>query len=72
MTGLWGEQTEPLFLVGAKGLGISLDAPLLWAWLVGMRTHFSNPIMTISLIFCSVCYGFDLDSLLYPLHLFII
>ena len=29
--GLWGEQIELLFWVGARGLGVSLGVPLLWA-----------------------------------------
>ena len=38
--GLWGERTGPLFWAGARGLGVSLDAPRLWAWRVGLRAHF--------------------------------
>ena len=32
------------FGLAQRGLYIALGAPLLWAWRVGMRAHFSNPI----------------------------
>ena len=30
--GLWGERTGLSLWAGARGLGVSLDLPLLWAW----------------------------------------
>ena len=44
MTGLWDEWIGPSLWAGARGLGVSLDAPQLWAWRVGLRAHFSNLI----------------------------
>ena len=32
------------FGLAQRGLDIALGAPLLWAWRVGLRAHFSNPI----------------------------
>ena len=32
------------FGLAQRGLDISLGAPFLWAWRVGLRSHFSNPI----------------------------
>ena len=43
---LWGEQTGLSFWAGARGLGVSLSLPLLWAWRVGLCAYFSNPIRT--------------------------
>ena len=45
MTDLLGKRTEPSFWAGARGLGVSLGAHLLWAWRVGLRAHFSNRII---------------------------
>ena len=42
--GLLGERTGLLFWASARGLGVSLGLPLLWAWRVGLRAYFSNPI----------------------------
>ena len=39
-----GERTGLSFWAGARGLGVSLGLPLIWAWRVGLRTYFSNPI----------------------------
>ena len=44
MTGLWDKRIGPLLWAGAKGLGVSLDAPQLWSRRVGLRAHFSNSI----------------------------
>ena len=41
---LWGERTGLSFWAGARGLGVLLGSPLLWAWRVGLRAYFSNPI----------------------------
>ena len=35
------------FGLAQRGLTIALGAPLLWAWRVGLRAHFSNPINVI-------------------------
>ena len=40
----WGERTGLSFWAGAKDLGVSLGLPPLWAWRVGLRAYFSNPI----------------------------
>ena len=32
------------FGLAQRGLNIALGTPSLWAWRVGMRAHFSNPI----------------------------
>ena len=42
--GLWGEQIRLSFWAGAKGSGISLGLPFPWAWRVGLRAYFLNPI----------------------------
>ena len=42
--GLWGEQTGLSFWDCARGLGVSLGLPPLWAWQVGLRAYFSNSI----------------------------
>ena len=42
--GLWGKRTGLSFWAGARGLGVSLGLLLLWAWRVGLRAYFSNPI----------------------------
>ena len=41
---LCGERTGLSFWAGARDLGVSLGLPLLWAWRVGMRAYFPNPI----------------------------
>ena len=33
-----------LFWASARDLGVSLGLPLMWAWQVGLRAYFSNPI----------------------------
>ena len=41
---LWGERTGLSFWAGARDLDVALGLPLLWAWRVGLRAYFSNPI----------------------------
>ena len=43
--GRWDEWTGLSFWAGARGLGVSLGLPLIWAWQVGLSAHFSNPII---------------------------
>ena len=43
-TGLWVERAGPSFWAGARGLDVLLGVPFLWAWRVGLRAHFPNPI----------------------------
>ena len=41
-----------------RSLGVVLGASLLWAWLVGLRTYFSNPISRPpALVYVSVGKG---------------
>ena len=42
--GPWDEQIGLSFWAGAKGSGILLGLPFPWAWRVGLRAYFSNPI----------------------------
>ena len=42
--GPWGEQIGLPFWVGAKGSSVSLGLHFPWAWRVGLRAYFSNPI----------------------------
>ena len=44
VVGLWGERIGLSFWADARGLGVSMGLPLLWAWRVGLRAYFSNPI----------------------------
>ena len=44
VVGPWGEQTRLPFWTGARGSGVSLGLPFLWAWRVGLHAYFSNPI----------------------------
>ena len=44
VTGPCGERIGLPFWAGARGLGVSLGLPFLWAWRVGMSAYFSNPI----------------------------
>ena len=44
VVGPWGEQTRLPFWVGGRGSGISLGLPFPWAWRVGLRFYFLNPI----------------------------
>ena len=57
--GLWGERTELSFWADARGLGVSLGWPLLWAWRVGLHAYFSNPIRYQSL-------GIRLPKVVFP------
>ena len=54
--GRWDERTELSFWAGARGLGVSLGLPLIWAWQVGLSAHFSNPISCPQPL-CMVCVG---------------
>ena len=40
----WGVRTGLSFWADARSLGVSLGLPLIWAWQVGLRAYFSNPI----------------------------
>ena len=44
VVGLWGEQIGLSFWVDARGLGVLSGLPLIYAWQVGLRAYFSNPI----------------------------
>ena len=44
VVGPWGEQTGLPFWAGARGSGVSLGLPFPWAWRVGLRAYFLNPI----------------------------
>ena len=42
--GPWGKRTGLPFWVGVRDPGASLGLPFPWAWQVGLRSYFSNPI----------------------------
>ena len=44
VVGPWGEQTGLPFWADARGFGVSLGLPFPWAWRVGLRAYFLNPI----------------------------
>ena len=44
VVGSWGEQTGLPFWAGAKGSSVLLGLPFPWAWRVGLRAYFLNPI----------------------------
>ena len=54
VVGLWDERIGLSFWADARGLGVSIDLPLLWAWRVGLHAYFSNPISLIKLLFYNV------------------
>ena len=44
VVGPWGKQTGLPFWAGARGSGVLLGLPFPWAWGVGLRAYFLNPI----------------------------
>ena len=43
----WGERTGLPFWASAMRSGVSLGLPFPWAWRVGLRTYFLNPISSL-------------------------
>ena len=46
--GPWGERTGLPFWAGTRDSGVSLGLPFPWAWRVGLRAYFLNPISCLS------------------------
>ena len=54
--GLRGEQIRLSFWADARGFGVSLGLPLIWAWQVGLKAHFQT-LSVAPQPLCTVCLG---------------